>query len=168
MAEGLPWAPGSSTFAFKTPRTVPVDSAVSSTQEGIILGKHANTFTEVAGFNITNPGKSAAGEYVDIAFGRDWLEARLKERVFGLLVSVRKVPYTDTGVDLVTSGVHAQLQDGVTSTFLAADPAPTVVAPKVKDVSTADRANRLLPDVSFSAHIAGAIQAVEIVGTISV
>jgi hypothetical protein len=42
------------------------------------------------------------------------------------------------------------------------------MAPKVKDVSSADRANRVLPDVTFSATLAGAIHAVEILGTISV
>lgn len=168
MAEGLPWPPGSSTFAFKTLRGVPVDTAVSTTQEGVILGKNGNTYTNVAGFNITNPGKSAAGEYIDIAFGRDWLEARMKERVFGSLVSVRKLPFTQVGVDKVVADVKAQLQDGIAATFLSPDPAPVVTAPKVADVSTADRANRTLPDVTFSATLAGAIQAVEISGTISV
>ncbi len=168
ICEELPFAPGSSTFALKTLRGVPVDNAVTTTQQGIILGKNGNVYEAVAGFNVTNPGKSAAGEYVDIAFGRDWLIARLKERVFGLLVAVRKVPYTDTGVDLVVSGVKAQLQDGITATFLAADPAPVVTAPKVKDIAQSDRANRLLPNVTFSATLAGAIQAVNISGTISV
>ncbi len=168
LGEELPFAPGSSTFALKTLSGVPADSAVTPTQEGVILGKHGNTYTAVAGFNITNPGKSAAGEYVDITFGRDWLEARMKERVFGLLVSARKVPFTNTGVGLVVSGVKAQLQDGVTATFLAADPAPVVLAPLVKDISIANRANRILPDITFSATLAGAIQAVEISGVISV
>lgn len=168
LAEGLPWPPGSSTFALKTLAGVPVDSAVSTTQNGVILGKNGNTYTEVAGENITNPGKSAAGEYLDIAFGRDWLEARMQERVFGTLRSVRKVPYTDTGVDMVVASVKAQLEDGVDATYLAADPAPTVQAPRVADVSPTNRANRLLPDVTFDAHLAGAIQAVQITGRISV
>jgi hypothetical protein len=145
-----------------------VDTSISSTQEGVVKGKHGNTYTEVAGFNITNPGKVASGEFIDVVFGRDALQARIQEAVFAVLVSVRKVPYTDTGVDMVVAAVKGVLATFVTSGFLAADPAPVVVAPKVKDVAQSDRANRLLPDVDFSATLAGAIQAVEISGRISV
>ena len=50
--------------------------------------------------------------------------------------------------------------------FLTNDPEPTVTAPLVQDVSAIDKSNRLLPDVKFAATTAGAIQSVEIRGTI--
>jgi hypothetical protein len=43
-----------------------------------------------------------------------------------------------------------------------------VSAPDVADVSTTDRANRILPDVTFSCRLAGAFHFVEIAGTVSV
>jgi hypothetical protein len=168
LAEGLPFLPGSSTFAFKDLAGVPVDTGVSSTEEGIIKGKNGNTYTDVAGFHITDPGKSAAGEYIDIAFGRDWLEARIKEATFAVLASSRKLPFTNSGRDALMAAVGGVLQQGIQSTFLAADPAPTVTAPDVADVPLADRANRHFPDIDFSAHIEGAIQSAAISGRISV
>ncbi len=168
LGEMLPWLPGSSTFANKTIAGATVDSHVSSTQEGQILTKSGNVYTRTSGRNLTRPGVSAAGEFLDIAFGRDWLKARLQEAVFGVITGVRKVPYTDTGVDMVVAAVKGVLQNGVDSGFLAADPAPIVTAPKVKDIDDADKANRILPDVNFSATLAGAIHAAEISGTISV
>ncbi len=168
IGEEFPFAPGSGTYALKNLKAVTVDSTLTPTTEGVIKGKNGNTYTRVAGFNLTNPGKTAAGEYIDIAIGRDCLATRLKERVFGALASVRKVPFTDAGVDIITTQVRAVLQDFIDVGFLAASPAPIVTAPKVADVSVANKANRLLPDVSFSATLAGAIQATVIGGTISV
>ncbi len=45
---------------------------------------------------------------------------------------------------------------------------PVITAPLVKDVSTIDRGNRLLPDVEFSARIAGAIHTFQIQGVLSI
>ena len=51
--------------------------------------------------------------------------------------------------------------------ILAADPAFTVTAPAVADVSAGDKTARTLPDVDFDATLAGAIHKVEISGTVS-
>lgn len=165
LGEGLPYPPGSSTWAFKTLRGVTVDR-LSTTVDGNVKGKNGNTYTAIKGKNITAKGVSAAGEFIDIAVGRDWLQARLEEAVFGAITAVRKVPYTDNGVDIIKAAVKAVLTAGVRAGFLASFEEPT--APKVADVSDADRANRLLPDVSFSATLAGAIHAVEVSGVLSV
>lgn len=169
MGEEFPFAPGSGTYLGKTVRGVNTDNTVSATNEAEILAQNGNVYTSVAGLSVTRPGKSAAGEFIDIAVGRDWLQARIKERVFGLIAGARKVPYTDAGVSLVKAEVKAQLQEGVKSGYLAASPEPLVTAPLVKDISSANKANRILPDVNFSATLAGAIHAVQpISGTISV
>ena len=43
----------------------------------------------------------------------------------------------------------------------------TVLVPKVADVSTADKANRILPDVEFNGDLAGAIHKITISGVVS-
>lgn len=116
----------------------------------------------------------ASGEYIDVIRGRDWLTARLRERIFGLLANVRKVPYTQGGIDQVVSQVDAQLREGIGAGYLSGDipegqELPFIVtAPEIGDISQADKIARLLPDVAFTATLAGAIHAVEINGTIQV
>lgn len=167
IGEELPFAPGSSTWALKTIKAVTVD-VLSATQNQQVLAANGNTYTKVAGLSVTNPGKSAAGEYIDIAIGRDWLQARLKERIFGALYGARKVPYTDGGIAIIKNEVNGQLQEGIRATYLSNNPAPNVLAPLAKDVPTVDKTNRTLNNVTFTATLAGAIHAANISGTISV
>ncbi len=162
----LPLDPGSATWKFKT--LAGVDSIVlTETEIGFIQAKHGNWYVQVGGVNITQEGWTPAGEFVDVTVGSDWLTARLQERVFGQLVNRDKIPFTDQGVALIVSEVFAQLEEGIAAGFLSADPKPVVTAPLVADVSSTDRAARLLPDVTFSATLAGAIHSTEITGTIS-
>jgi hypothetical protein len=164
----LPSDPGSSTWSYKTLAGVTVDGALTGGQAGVIEGKGGNHYTRVASVNVTRYGITASGEYIDITRFVDWLDARIKERIFGVLVNNAKIPYTDGGVDLMRAEVLAQLQQGITAGGLAADPAPEVLAPKVADIDTADKANRILPDVTFTATLAGAIHKLVISGTLSV
>jgi len=167
MAENFPYLPGSSTYTFKTLAGVLVD-VLSDTVRGYVQGKNGNVYIEVARTKNTHKGVSAAGEFIDIAVGRDWLQARLEEAVFGALRASRKIDYTDDGVDLIKAAVMGPIQAGIRQKFLAKTPKPVVTAPKVADISITDRQNRLLPDVTFTANLAGAIIAVALSGTISV
>lgn len=63
--------------------------------------KTANFYSEVGGVNITQEGKVASGEWIDIIIGTDWLEARLRESVYSALVNNRKIPYDDTGIAMI-------------------------------------------------------------------
>jgi len=164
----LPSDPGSSTWAYKTLAGVTVDGNLTGGQASVIESKGGNHYTRIAGVNVTSYGITASGEYIDITRTIDWLDARIKERIFGVLVNNAKIPFTDGGVDLMRAEILAQLNQGITAGALAADPAPTVTAPKVADIDTADKANRILPDVTFQATLAGAIHKLVITGVLSV
>ena len=92
----------------------------------------------------------------------------MQERIFGVLANLPKLPFTNQGIAVIEGEIRAQQQEAITNGVFASDPAPTVSVPDVLDVPTADKANRLLPDVGFTATLAGAIHAVEIDGTVSV
>jgi len=68
-------------------------------------------------------------------------------------------------VSLVLGAVRAVLTAAVTASVLA--PGFTVTAPKVAAVSSADKALRTLPDVTFQATLAGAIHNLTITGRVS-
>ena len=117
--------------------------------------ENGNVYVEVAGISITCNGVSARGEFIDITRGIDEFEQRLKERIFGVLANLPKVPFTNQGIAVVENEIRGQQQDAIDSGVFAAEPAPTVTVPDALDVPFADKANRLLPDVTFTATLAG-------------
>lgn len=178
LGEGFPYSPGAQTWAYKPLSGIVFDDLQSGFMTALD-GKKCNYYIEIAGLPCTNGGEAtggtmASGEYIDAIRGRDWLVARMRERIFGLLVNVRKVPYTQGGIDQVTTQVEAQLNEGITATYLSGDvpegqDKPYIVtAPGIFDISQANKIARLLPDVYFEAGLAGAIHATRINGVIQV
>ena len=166
MGEGFPYEPGSSTWAYKTLNGVTPDTLLAS-QETALKGKNCNYYTTVGGVSITQEGKVASGEYIDIIIGTDWIEARLREAVYSALVNNRKIPYDDTGIAMIEGLVKGVLNEAASKGILQAD-SIAVTVPKYADIPQADKLARKLPDVKFSALYQGAIHSVTINGTISV
>lgn len=163
----LPQDPGSVTWAFKSLSGVTVDD-LTSTEKSTLQGYNANTYTSVGGVSIVQNGTMASGRFIDVRRGVDWLKARIEENVYSRIVNLPKIPYTNAGVGVIVGEINAVLSEGVRKEVLKADPAPTVEAPEVSEVSANDRALRLLPDVKFFAELAGAIHKIQIRGTVSV
>lgn len=160
----LPFDPGSETWKFKTLAGVPA-TVLTTTWQTNITNKLCNFYYTIAGRNITAEGKVSSGEFIDVIRFRDWLKARLQERIFLMLANARKVPYTDAGIALVEAEVRAQLREGVDVGGLV--DGFTVIVPKAATVNPADKAARILRNVKFNAQLAGAIHAVKINGVIS-
>lgn len=158
-------APGASTWAYKALSGVTRDK-LTDAQIAAIKASSGNYYVEIAGVSVTLDGKTAAGEWIDVIRGRDWLKVRMQERVFGDLVNSPKIPYTNKGAGVIATDVEAQLAEGVGATYLSDTPEPFVTYPDVSTVSTANKNARLLPDVYFEATLAGAIHAVTIAGNI--
>lgn len=165
-------APGGNSWAFLTLGGVTVDTKITEGQIANIQAKNGNVYVVVAGINETFDARTPDAEFIDLIVGTDWLSARIRERVLGAMhnaaQSGSKIPYTDQGVGIITGLVAAQLKEGIRNGFLALLPAFQVTAPKVADVDPATRAGRILPDVNFSATLAGAINKIQIQGTLSV
>lgn len=166
MGEGFPYEPGTSTWAYKTLNGVTPDTLLAS-QETALKNKNCNYYMTVGGVSITQEGKVASGEYIDIIIGTDWIEARLREAVYSALVNNRKIPYDDTGIAMIEGLVKGVLNEAASKGILQAD-SIAVTVPKYADIPQADKLARKLPDVKFSALYQGAIHSVTINGTISV
>jgi hypothetical protein len=164
--ECLPYDPGEQTWCFKTISGVSPYSLTSS-ERTAILNKNCNIYTTTAGVNITESGVVASGEYIDVMRGIDWLQARLQEEVFTNLVNERKIPLTDEGITIIVGIAQGVLEEVANQGVLVLE-SIEVTAPKVADISTADKLARILPDVNFSATLQGAIHKVEINGVITV
>jgi hypothetical protein len=156
---------GSETWAFKELAGVPV-MTMTDTQAANVKAKNGNTYVSIYGRNLVLGGTTASGEYVDVTRGSDWLRSDIGERVFLALTEPNKLPFTDGGIAVVKNQVRASLAEAVSRRFLSEDPAPTVTAPLAADVSSADKAARLLPDVNFEGVLAGAIHSTTITGVV--
>lgn len=163
----LPLTPGSETWMFKTLNTIPY-SVLSSTQENNAFGKECNTYEYIGGVGITQMGTMAQGEYIDIIRGVDWLTSTIQSNVYSILVNNPKVPYTDTGITAVEAEIRSALNQGITNNFIASEPPYQIIVPLASSVPAIDKANRILRNVTFNATLAGAIQAINITGTVSV
>lgn len=163
----LPRDPGSATWKFKS--LAGLDYVDYTPTEKINMrGKKVDFYQRVAGLSYMEEGYSSSGEFIDITRSSDFIVARMQEAVFGTLINRPKIPYTDPGAAVVESDVRSVMDLGVGQGIFAADPPYTVTVPLVADVLAADKANRILRDVEFSATFAGAIHKVLMTGRVSV
>lgn len=165
VGQMLPVTPGTGNWKFKTLVGMLADK-LNATQLNNATNKNCNVFTEFGGLNITSPGISASGDFIDVVIFIDWLMSTMEVNVYQLLVNAQKIPFTDAGIATVELAVRQTLQEGEGQQGLA--PGWSVRVPQVADISQADKMSRTLKGVSFNATLAGAINTVQIVGYVGV
>lgn len=159
--------PGSNTWAYKALAGVTV-SKLSDTESQNIQSKAGSTYERVGGLNSTIGAKMFGGEWIDVMIFVDWLEQRMKERLWSRMVNSKKIPYTAAGAAIIEAEIRAQLNDGIRVGGLAPSPAPTVSVPDVLSLPQNARAQRIFEGIKFEARLAGAIHFVKIAGTVTV
>lgn len=164
MAARFATTPGSATWAMTELDGITPD-VLTSSQRSAILAKNGNLYETCKGLSFTQFGTMADGEYIDTIVGADWTRDILESDGLTQLVNAGKLPFTDGGISAVQARILAVLQRAVRAGVLAADPAPAVFVPLAKDVSAADKRNRILTGVTFTATLAGAIHKTRIRGT---
>jgi len=166
MGKNLPTTPGSITWKFKNLSGVEV-SSLTDTQVANLQSKNAGFYMTVQGAPVTFDGKTASGQFIDVTILCDWLSSRVKEGVFGLFVNSPKIAFTDLDLAKVDNVIRGVLAQGVTNGGIAPDPEFTVFVPRAIDIPANDKANRILPDVTFTAILAGAVHSVQVNGTLA-
>lgn len=164
MGRLFPTTPGSATWKFKFLNGIVASSTLTSTQRTAITDKNSNLYVSRGGVDMMEEGTMAGGDFIDVIRGTDKLESRIKEVIFSRFVNTDKIPYTDAGVAIIENELRAVLQDAKEDNFIASF---TISVPKVADISTVDKAARLLPDVAFTAVLASAIHRVIINGIVT-
>jgi hypothetical protein len=164
----IPRNPGQATWAYKTLATIEAD-ALSTSEKVAIEAKNWSHYTTMGGVNVTFESATPAGEFIDIIPGIDFCTTRMKEAVFTLLTSNPKIPFTSTGIETIRSAVFSVLKLCSSADYPIFDPLSLVVtAPRLEDTTSADRANRVLRTVTYSARLQGAVHKVVVNGTVYV
>lgn len=175
MARCFAIEPGGETWALKKLAGVTTDG-LTETEYNAITKKNGNTFERFRNVSITQNGKVAAGEWIDVIRFRDWLQEEITLNVFNALINTDKVPYTDGGIALIESKIRAALTHGQRRGGIAPDEYTedgetnlgfTVSVPNAATISANTKASRILQDVKFTARLAGAIHVVIIKGSLT-
>lgn len=174
-AKILRYDPGSETWVHKALASVSPSKIKAATVKKF-EEENLNYFNTVASRNITMLGKTASGEWIDLIRFRDWLQNDMQVRVVNLLVTNKKIPYTDGGIGLVQNQMIASLKAGQQAGGIApteydedtnAIPGYVTKVPLAANLTAVQKASRKLKGVSFQARIAGAIHMVEINGNLT-
>lgn len=149
---------GVGTWGNKQLAGVPADD-LNTTQANNVWSENANVYGQLKGLQFTANGQMASGRFVDITTTNHWFEARLEEEILALLVgTATKVPYDQSGLDLVGAAIQRVCDRGVVNGhFNGTDSPPLVKVPGISTVDTADKTARI---ARFTVNVTykGAIQ----------
>ena len=166
--------PGAETWNLKKLSGVS-HSPLSEIEFNAAKKKNATTFENFNdSFSVTQGGKVAAGEWIDIIRFRDWLLQEVQINATSVMINAYgKLPYTDAGIELIGQAVRQALDLGVARGGIAPVeydraqnevPSYRISLPKSVEISPNTKAQRILQDVKFTARLAGAIHVAEIKG----
>lgn len=176
MAKCFGYDPGSETWALKVLAGVNPCN-LSSQLKKTLESANITYFTTYASKNITNAqgGKVLGNEWIDTIRFRDWLQNDMQMRIFNLIVLQKKLPFNDGGITAVQGAMEASLKagqevGGISPTEYTEEevvPGFTTKVPKSLELTDSQKASRRLTGCSFTARLAGAIQAAEISGSLN-
>jgi len=184
MGKFLPISPGSSIMGYQLLADAEAGAdfikaaTLTAVQKDNLFSKNGNTVVGLAGQVWFFPGTMTGGknidregEYFDIIRGIDYMQAQCEEGLLSLLLERsndgKKVPFTNDGINMCRTRLSDKLNDMVIAGILVED-SIVITAPTRSEVSTANRDDRLLPDLDFTAELAGAIQKVIVRGKVRV
>src|SRR5690606_7495609 len=166
-----PLPPGSATFKV-TPVRGASEATFSTTEIGQLHDAGVITYVRKFGVLQTSEGYVTDKTYADIQLAKDWLKARMEERISRVLFVNEKIPYDNIGIAQIIEPIKTTLQQATALGLIARNDDGTglftVRAPRREDIDPNDRANRILPDVYWDAVLAGAVHRVRVTGVVRV
>jgi hypothetical protein len=151
--------PGSSNWYLK--------DVVGTVPDAWTAGEYANlsakqyvTFNTISGLRASLGSRAASGRPLDVTRGTDWLKAIVQTEILILLANTEKVPFTPTGLSMVESAIRKAAARAERSGVLAEG--WDVIMPVFADISTADKAARILAGIELNGPLQGAIESVNL------
>lgn len=173
-----PFYPTSVTWKFKRPQngnasttmliTLPI---LTDSERDELLENHVNFLTEEYKRQYVKEGSCLNGEFIDVVLGGDWIAKRMRDLLYDILLENANIDYSDAGFGLVATAVIQALAEATDLGIIARDAESktgifTVVIPKYEDSTEEQRTNRVMPDITWEAQLAGAIHQVKTKGVL--
>jgi hypothetical protein len=168
------------TLKFKQESGITPETLTES-QAAALMTAFCNVFVNYNnGVAILQNGTMTDGSYFDVIHGTDWLQNAIQTAIFNLLLTNRKIPQTDAGVNQIVTTICNILEQAVTNGLIApgvwnGPPIGAIVtgqslskgyyvyAPPVATQSQAARASRQSPVITICIKLAGAIHTVNFI-----
>ena len=164
------WDQGTApTWAFRNLRNVPVDPLTPTQISNLQTAVHASIYVRNRGANITWEGKAPNGTFVDLRVFLDWLDARIGESVYNLLLREPRLGYTTEGIGKAGDAVWDVIRTALARKGISPDFPITFTLPKPGDATVDERSARILGGggIRFGFVFAGAIHRVQVNGVVS-
>ena len=176
-----PFYPNSVTWKFKRPQDGNADASegtklislpkLTEGERDQLLESHVNFLTEEYKRQYVKDGTCLDGEFIDTVLGGDWIAKRMRDLLYDIMLTNANIEYSDAGFGLVATAVLQTLAEATDLGIVARNPESktgifTVVIPKYEDSTEEQRRNRIMPDITWEAQLAGAIHRVKTKGVL--
>ena len=156
---------GTSTLTDKTLTGVATQN-YTSTQTSAFEAKNVMYYVSFQGAGSVFNSKLSSGQFFDTIEFADWLRARIGESIYGVIkqksVSGLKISFDNAGKAIIKQYALQPALYGQSVGSVSLDSKPTCRAPSREEISDANRANRLLPNVVVELQYTNAIETVEV------
>ena len=176
-----PFYPNSVTWKFKRPQdgNAPTSAGIklislpklTESEREELAENYVNFLTEEYKRQYVKNGTCLNGEFIDTVLGGDWVAKRMRNLLYDILLTNATIAYDDAGFGLVATAVLQALSEAVDLGIIAKDPESntgvfTVTIPKYAESTEEQRRNRVMPDITWEALLAGAIHQVKSKGVL--
>jgi uncharacterized protein DUF3383 len=169
--------PGSFSFNYQ-PIVAPAFSSLNvgalgqltTNQINNLITANMGAVQETLGVNTTfidNGYRGAGGNYLDVTFGLDYFDARLRGRIWAYQSSGRKIPEDDAGSTFVEGFIKDQQAEEVRGNFFLDNANLTTSAIPFSQQNPVDVANRTLKGIGFTADLAGNVEKINVAGVVN-
>lgn len=135
--------------------------------QSLAAGHMANTYVDIGGQFFTTEGSTLTPNvFIDEIHATDWIIARTEEETLALLLNNKRIPFTDTGMELLASGARIVMRQADRAGLIAndLDPATGKYSPAIRwnipgafDVPESQRKARIAPAIGVTFRYAGAV-----------
>ena len=165
-----PFYPESVTWKFKRPQGISVP-VLTDAEKDALEEANINFLTTEYKREYVKNGQCCDGEFIDVQLGADYIAKYMREKLYDVMLTNPKVPYTDTGFALIAGAVFETLNRAVDLGVIARDAESgkgvyTVNVPKRSDATDDEARSRTMPDIVWEALLEGAVHQVKVTGTL--
>jgi hypothetical protein len=164
LCKMLGTVPGAESWAHKGLDGVTAD-VLSATEFANLTAKRGLSYTSKRGVALTDSGRAGSGRPFDITHGSDNQKANIETAVLLVFANNGKVPFNDTGRQMIKSAIEGVLAADQRNGFI--EPGWFVTVPEMSEISAADKTARRLAGVTYNGVLTGAIESCEVSGTLS-